>query len=182
MTFTTKSSIFILISILFFIAVLGMALGLVWPALIDLSQLKQERVNKAEERTVKQNMVERITALTSQHQGLSTDVLTKVNRAAPKGQNIPDLLVQMENTAAESNLVLESADFTALAPRTGETQSSRMLMANLTLKGDYPAFRQWLKFWESNLRLIDVRSIDFNLSSTERSIFTLKIRFLVYYQ
>ncbi|MDP1629534.1 MAG: hypothetical protein Q8L57_02845, partial [bacterium] len=96
--------------------------------------------------------------------------------------NIPDLLVQMENTAAESNLVLESADFTALAPRTDETQSSRMLMANLTLKGDYPAFRQWLNLWESNLRLIDVRSLDFNLSSTERSIFTLKIRFLVYYQ
>ena len=182
MTYNIKSNIAIIASILVIIGALGVLLGLVWPALIDLNAAKQEREQKKEERLAKENLVERIRILASQFDGLAPGPLEKIERAMPRGQNVPNALMQLENMASESNLILDSADFAPVAARTGETNVLRekSLMASLALKGDYPAFSRWLDLFESNSRLFDIRSIDFILSSVERNLFALKIKFLIY--
>jgi len=184
MTYNIKSNIAIIASILIIIGGLGVLLGLVWPALIDLNAAKQEREQKKEEKTAKENLVERIRILASQFDSLAPGTLEKIERAMPRGQNVPDVLTQLENMASESNLILDSADFTPAAARTAEADilKAKSLTASLALKGDYPAFSRWLDLFESNSRLFDIRSVDFNLSSRERNLFTLKIKFLIYYQ
>lgn len=184
MTYNIKSNIAIIASIFILIGGLGVVLGLVWPALIDLNSAKQEREQKKEERLAKENLVERIKILSSQFESLDSRPLEKIERAMPRGQNIPDVLIQLENMASESNLILDSADFTPVAARSGEADvlRAKSLAASLALKGDYPAFSRWLDLFESNSRLFDIQSVDFNLSSTERNIFTLKIKFLIHYQ
>jgi Tfp pilus assembly protein PilO len=179
-----KSNIAIIASILIIIGALGILLGLVWPALIDLNAAKQEREQKREEKTAKENLVERIRILAIQFDSLAPGLLERIERAIPRGQNVPDVLIQLESMASESNLILDSVDFTSAAAQIAKTDilKAKSLTASLVLKGDYPAFSRWLDLFESNARLFDIRSVDFNLSSTESNLFTLKIKFLIYYQ
>lgn len=184
MTYNIKSNIAIIASILIIIGALGILLGLVWPAIIDLNMAKQEREQKKEEKMTRENLVEKIRILASQFDSLDPKTVGKIDRAIPKGQNVPDVLIQLENMASESNLILDSADFTPVTAQTKETNPSggKSLMINLVLKGDYSAFSRWLNLFESNLRLFDIRFVDFSSSSAERNLFTLKIKFLIHYQ
>lgn len=184
MAYNIKSNITFIVSLLIIMGGVLILLGLVWPALIDLQAAKKEREQKKEEKIAKENLVERIKILASQFDSLPSASVEKLRRVMPTKQNIPDVLIQLENMASESNLILDGIDFTPVKAQTAEGGVSRAksLMANLVLKGDYPAFSRWLNLFESNLRLFDIRLVEFNLSSTERNLFTLKIRFLIYYQ
>ncbi len=184
MTYNIKLNIVVIVSTLILIGTLGVLLGLVWPSLIDLNLAKQEREQKKEEKMAKENLAERIKILLSQFDSLDPRLTEKIERTIPRGQNVPDVLVQLENMASESNLILDGADFAPVTARSGEKDvlGSKSLLANLVLKGDYPAFSRWLDLFESNSRLFDVRSADFSLPSAEKNLFTLKIKFLVYHQ
>jgi len=85
--------------------------------------------------------------------------LTSFSKAIPVGQNIPELLINLEALASENGLIFSGVDF---KPKDLKTSNIKTLIMEIKVKGSYPAFQNYLKGMEKSLRLFDVTSISFN--------------------
>ena len=85
--------------------------------------------------------------------------LASFSKAIPVGQNIPELLINLEALASENGLIFSGVDF---KPKDLKTSNIKTLIMEIKVKGSYPAFQNYLKGMEKSLRLFDVTSISFN--------------------
>ncbi|MCX6813264.1 MAG: type 4a pilus biogenesis protein PilO [Candidatus Azambacteria bacterium] len=96
--------------------------------------------------------------LISQYNERAND-LTSFSKAIPVGQNIPELLISLEALASENGLIFSGVNF---KPKDLKAPSVKTLIMEIKVKGSFPAFQNYLKAMEKNLRLFDVTSISFN--------------------
>jgi len=85
--------------------------------------------------------------------------LTSFSKAIPVGQNIPELLINLEALASENGLIFSGVNF---KPEDLKAPGIKTLIMEIKVKGSYPAFQNYLKGMEKSLRLFDVTSISFN--------------------
>ena len=140
-----------------------------------------------------------------------SDEIERVNQAVPKGEDIPGLLVQLEQLASQNGLILNSVSFAmadskkakkttvvaenSLSAATGALSSTlkssvpvgtKILTVDLSLAGIHNSFRTFLSAIEENLRIMDVATINFSGKtsglSPESSNQDFKISLNVYFR
>ncbi len=116
------------------------------------------------------------------------DTYAKMERALPVSQDLPALLVTLEALAGESGMKVEGVevsepqgDIRAVAAPAGQPQPVSAIpvapagvrKVNIVLRlgaADYGAFKDFLNRIESNLRLFDLISFNFDPKSTQQTI------------
>lgn len=184
-------NIIIFILILAFIAVI---VFLDLPEFQEVLSLRKEVKEQKEIFSEKQILLAKIGKLTEDYEGNEED-LKRVNYILPSGQDIPNLIVQLESLSFEAGLVLEALEFfvgeeetisKAKEARVAEGKTPKdyqTLTVNLKLIGDYLAFKNFLKLVEENIRLMDVGSIDFSTQTEEMfQLFNFNLNLNTYYQ
>jgi len=136
------------------VAAILLALWPLWSNIQAAIALKNENANNLIER---QQLTANLERLINQYNGRAND-LASFNEAIPVGENIPELLVNLEAIASESGLILSSVDF---KPADSDTSNIETLIMEIKLKGSYPAFKNYLRAMETSLRIFDVTAVSF---------------------
>ena len=124
----------------------------------------------------KQALLEKVEKLRDSYQ-TNEETLKKLEYILPDGQDVPNLIVQVEAFAVESGLSLKKIDF--LASKDKEYQ---ILTINLGLSGSYFAFKSFLKIVEDNIRLMDMQTVNFSpKSGAQTSDIDFEITLRAYY-
>lgn len=122
------------------------------------------------------------------------DEIDKVYYTLPSGKDIPNLIVQFEALVSENGLILEKLNFLEdkVIAKAGldedeidETRAPeeyKSLGVSLSVSGTYESFKSFLEALELNVRLMDIKSINFSSQKEEGSIFTFNIELKTYYQ
>lgn len=118
-------------------------------------ELKKENENNLLER---KKLTANLEHLIGQYNERSSD-LTSFSKAIPVGQNIPELLINLEALASENGLIFSSVNF---KPKDLKAQNVKTLIMEIRVKGSYSAFQNYLKAMEKSLRLFDVTRISFS--------------------
>ena len=149
---------YLILPIILFFAVLVIGFLVLWPLYGDTQAAllikKQNRDNLAERKKLSENL-ER---LISQYNERKNDIAS-LSKAIPNGQNVSELLVNLEAIASENGLIFNSVNF---KPKDLKAVSVKTLMAEIKVVGSYPAFLNYLKAIETSLRIFDVVSVSFS--------------------
>lgn len=164
------------------------------PKLQQILNLRQQAEEQKEIFLEKQNLLVKIEELSKSYQEGKKN-LEKINHILPSGQDIPNLIVQLEALAFEGGLVLENIRFSLpeekKAGRAQEVRTKKevaledynSLTVDLSLIGDYSAFKNFLKAVEDNIRLMDITSISLSPEAREESqLFNFNLQVKTYYQ
>jgi len=125
------------------------------------------------------------------------NAINKVYYILPVKKDVPGLIVQLEALASESGLVLNNINFTEKEikksatlktgqgiPATELKQDCKSLIVSSEIGGSYQSFKSFLKALEYNVRIMDIKSIDFSIEESEEKgwDFTFNLEIEVYYQ
>lgn len=148
---------YLILPVILFFAALAIGYFVLWPLYDDtqaaLELQKQNQDNLAQ----RKKLTENLESLISQYNERGGDIAS-LNKAIPSGQNIPELLVNLEAIASESGLIFGSVNF---KPKDFKAQGIKTLVSEIKVKGSYPAFLNYLKALEKSLRIFDVISVSF---------------------
>ena len=126
-----------------------------WHSTQAALELKKENANNLAQR---KQLAANLERLIGQYNERVSD-LTSFSKAIPVGQNIPELLINLEALASENGLIFSGVNF---KPEDLKAPGIKTLIMEIKVKGSYPAFQNYLKGMEKSLRLFDVTSISFN--------------------
>ena len=142
----------------------------------------------------KQALLDKVDKLKGSYQ-TNEETFKKLEYILPNNQDVPNLIVQVEAFAVESGLSLKKIDFfasdlgggtsraQAIRGETGvETKEYQILTINLGLSGSYLGFKNFLKIVEENIRLMNIRTINFMpKSGVQTSDFDFEVVLEAYY-
>lgn len=106
----------------------------------------------------------------------------KVGKILPSSMKEMDLIVELENMAANSGVALKDVNISDAGPesagsvKNGETFYPNEIGLTIKASGPYQSFKEFLKNIESNLRIIDVESLDFISGDVDSYEYNLKIK------
>lgn len=80
------------------------------------------------------------------------------SKVIPEGQDIPELLVGLEDVASVSGLTFSSVSFKT---KDLKAPGFKTLVMEFKVKGSYPNFKNYLENLEKSLRIFDVVSVSF---------------------
>ncbi|MBI4919744.1 type 4a pilus biogenesis protein PilO [Candidatus Azambacteria bacterium] len=121
------------------------------------SALELKKAN-AENLAQREKLAANLRHLIGQYNERASDFVS-FSQAVPAGQNIPELLVNLEAAASENGLIFSGVDF---KPQDSTSLKIKVLKMDIKLKGSYPNFQNYVKALEKSLRLFDVAAISFN--------------------
>jgi len=176
-----KKSIIIIILIAIFV---GIILLLDWPGVKDILSIQEEINHYSNLIEEKRELVSKTEQLKQAYDSKQEDI-KKVYYVLPKEKQIPELIVQFEALASGNGLILEDLSIQkkkrAQETKKEEEQKTReavlqeveTLKISLKVTGTYLSFESFLKTLESNVRIMDIQSIDFTSkeSKEEESLF-----------
>jgi Tfp pilus assembly protein PilO len=155
---------FKLISILIVLIILILSfLFVLKPKYDEVSQARQELASNQQEFADQKIYLDDIKKLISDYQKINSADVEKINKVLPAEEDIAGLFVQVEAMAKESGLNLLGLDI-AEKGETPELAKSKIKELDITLNlagGDYSAFKKFLSVVESNLRMMEIISINF---------------------
>ncbi len=166
------------------------------PGVQKVLDSKREIKIQADLLNEKQVLLEKVEKLRDSYQ-TNEETFKKLEYILPNNQDVPNLIVQAEAFAVESGLSLKKVDFfasdlggsaskakTIRGEETGKTETKeyRILTISLELNGTYSALKGFLKIVEENIRLMNIRTINFMpKSGTQVSDFDFEVVLEVYY-
>lgn len=164
----SKNNLVIVILLLVFIGILF---------LLDLPTYNKVAFSRNEVKTYENLLEERkgILAKVDQLKQVYEDRKDEINKISyllPSGKDLPGLIVQFEALTSENGLVLEKLDF---------SEDSKDDVS-LSVSGTYQSFKSFLRALELNIRLMDIKSINFSPSEDGGLMFNFNIKLKVYYQ
>lgn len=134
------------------------------PEYNKIVKIRQEFKTKQEEFANQKNYFDDIKKLISNYQKITSADIEKINNVLPQKKDIAGLFVQMEAIAKESGLNLLGLD---IAERKEPPELEKLKIRELDIAlnlsgGDYFAFKKFINAVESNLRIMDITSINFS--------------------
>ncbi len=138
--------------------------------------------------------------------------LEKLTQALPKDQELAKLMINLENLATASGLIMDSVDFRAVEKKSSvnppqmeeqdilpgkdqslpaipadgvqpPVQSYKTIAVSLKLAGGYDNFKNYLKSIEQNPRLMDVALLNYSSKSSQGlDSYSFSLDLNVYYQ
>lgn len=154
---------FILPTILF-LAALAIGYWVLMPLYGYIGVALETKIQNKNVLVERQKLVANLAQLMGQYNERASDVAF-FDRAIPVGQNIAELLVNLEALASENGLIFSSVDFKS---KELEVNGVKTLLMEIKLKGLYPALQNYIKALEKSLRIFDVVSISFSGISPEQ--------------
>lgn len=180
-----------IIAIILIIALIAIVVFLDLPAYNRVSFLRKEIKTSRVFLEERQELIAKVEQLKEIYDSREKEI-GRVYYVLPLEKDIPNLIVQFEALATENGLVLEKIDFIEKTikkaadstPQAGPQKEYKSLEVSLSLSGSYESLKSFLEALEYNIRLADIKSINF---SSEKgleggSIFTFGINLEVYYQ
>lgn len=165
----------------------------------SVRSLKIEVVKQKQEVGRLENLLVKVQKLEQEYQEIGLDV-EKISLALPQERDIPYLIAQFETLASSNGLLLESiklSDPSRNQGRKGRSEEKKegltaifpYLSFDLKLNGSYDGIKGYLESLENNVRLMDVKVIDFNQEQSKEetglaslSIFKFNLKLIVYYE
>ncbi|PIV10425.1 MAG: hypothetical protein COS49_00570 [Candidatus Portnoybacteria bacterium CG03_land_8_20_14_0_80_41_10] len=198
----SKKSIIILISLIGGLALIFFSAEPFWSS---VKILHQEIEQKKLEIKTTEEILDKTAELDQEYQDLKEEA-DKISLSLPKEEDIPYLLIQLENLASANGLLLEKIDFGQLSGQSKTAKSQSLSSSeqakkigppfpssslNVKLNGSYDALKGYLASLENNIRSMDVSSISFDVKGEEKQksspsssldIFEFDLNINIYYQ
>lgn len=113
-------------------------------------------------------------------QTIPAETLAKVDRALPREQQIPELLVLFGDTADRDGVKITNVSFSDGALGQAATSSVSELTVNMTVTAqNYPQIKKYIRDLEVSLRLLDVVGINVSTQGTQ-SAYALQMKTYTY--
>ena len=157
------------------------------PILAKLKSANTEVKVKKEELSLKEKKLDNLKTIKSKLETVKGD-LELLQKALPKEEDIPGVLVSAEALASQSGLLISS--FTpstekkaTATPPAGEEGATGLgsVPFNLSLSGSYPALLTFLTNVENNLRPTSVSSVNITGGGTDKPL-SINLKMVSYYQ
>lgn len=165
-----------IVTIVCFLIAVAIVATLVFPKYQEVSRLNQ-KIERAKreiaDREKQLNSMKEITEKITQYQ----DQFSQIEAALPQYPSVPVLFNFMKKTTEDNGLVLKKLSLGG--EKTGEEQKTRVekIDFKISVAGSYPAFKNFLSAIQSNVRLIEVKNLNFSSPSKERPFeFRLQMR------
>src|SRR3990167_4494654 len=149
---------YIILPFILFFSALAIGFWVLWPLYGDIAAAILLREQNQDNLTQRKKLTENLERLISQYNERERDIAS-LNKAIPNGQNIPELLVNLEAIASENGLIFENVNF---KPKDLKAPGIKTLTMDINVKGSYPDFLNYLKALEKSLRIFDVTSVSFS--------------------
>jgi len=192
---TAKRNISLILVIVFFGAAMIVFFTLSWPNLtkvfdlnFTLNKTKKEYENQNQSLQLAKSIIEQYRNLNNVNQAISLTM--------PKTNEVYNIIVQLNKIAESSGMSIEGLSLKEVINNNELDDSNnrqnlvkpyRTISINTSLNGSYESFKTWLELVETNIRLMDVKSVSFegvNLSSNKsiNNFFNFNVNLDVYYQ
>ncbi len=188
---TSKRNISLIIVILIFGVALVVFFSLSWPNLTKVFDLNSQLNETKKEYTNQSQAVQLAKSVIEQYKNLN-DVNQAVSLIMPKTDELYNVIVQLNKISESSglsiqDLSLKEENSSATQKQQGLIKPAKILTLNITLLGNYESFKTWLEAIETNMRLMDIKSISFSGTTlsektTTSNFFTFKVSLDIYYQ
>ena len=153
-----KSNRQALIALLCFVVIVGVAYFVINPSISGLKEVNAKIDAKNQEiSTLKANINTLNTLKTQLEQ--AKDTANKLELAVPTKDDIPEILVQIENMAKDSGLKINSI-------QTTNEDTQGYVPISVSLQGDYIGFSKFLSELETNIRPMTIQTI--NMASAKQ--------------
>ena len=149
---------YFIIPIILFSSALASSYWVLWPLYNDIKvalELKKQNENNLSDRLV---LSANLRHLVNQYNERLTDIET-FSKVVPEGENVPELLVSLEDLASTSGLAFISVNFKTEDSNNPEFKT---LIMEIKVKGSYLAFKNYLQSLEKSLRIFDVTLVSFS--------------------
>jgi len=107
------------------------------------------------------------------------DDINKFSAIVPSRKSVPELVSSIQALASQNGLQLTGLSLGSDASRTKDSYEVQSI--DLGLSGYYPSFKSFLNALESNLRVIDITTIDANPATENSPIISFRIKANAYY-
>jgi Tfp pilus assembly protein PilO len=144
---------------------------LVFPRYRALDYLKKEILGKEAELHSQEEHLQHLLEVSKGIQEREESI-SKIDSAIPKEASLPELLNFFQKTASQSGLILE--EVSPIEASSGEEKDIKTTRVNITLKGYYFDFKNFLLIVEKSARLIEIENIYFSSDKLEE-LFTFKL-------
>ena len=95
-----------------------------------------------------------------------SDDIKKIDDALPSSSNFGPLIYFFQNKAMENGLMLKSLFLSSSSPAgLAANVGVKDIVFSLNLSGDYPALENFIRALENSVRLFEITSVSFGLSS-----------------
>lgn len=142
-----------------FLASIAVIFWVLLPLYQDTQAALAVKAQNLENLAQRQKLTANLAGLIEQYNGRAADI-ANFNKVIPSGQNIPELLANLEALAIENNLFLSGVEFKPKDLRVITT--IKPLVIELKVVGSYPSFQGYLRAVEKNLRFFDAAAISFS--------------------
>ena len=128
------------------------------PAFDKAASLREEQSVWQKKLSETQNLSKKLEVLRKKYNSMIAES-EKIAQAIPLKEDLPGLLVQLEELTSQNGLILDNVNFSAEVNDTRKTATGiKSLTVNLSLSGGQTSFKDFLKAIENNLRIMDVSS------------------------
>lgn len=196
---TTKRNFSLILTIIFFLISLIAFFNYTWPALLRVLDLNDSLKLIKEEYTRQNKSLQIAKDIINQYKNLS-NVNQMISLTLPKTDELFNVVAQLEKISSESGILiqnitikppLQSATSTAASASAGGSKESlissvQSINVDLSMVGTYESFKTWINAIETNIRLMDITSINFTgmvaSEKTSTNIFNFRVNLNFYYQ
>ncbi len=148
---------YLILPFILFFAALAIGFWILWPLYGDIKANLDLKSQNQENLAQREKLTENLERLISQYNERAGDIAS-LDKAVPNGQNVPELLINLEAIASENGLIFSGVNF---KPKDLKAKGIKTLVAEMKVKGSYPNFLNYLKAMEKSLRIFDVVSVSF---------------------
>ncbi len=117
-------------------------------------------------------------------QSISSKVLTNIDRALPRTDDVPQLLVLFDEAAARNHLRISSISFSddtaSVAQRLATSSIAETTIQVSIAGGDYARTKKFIRDIESSLRLLDITGITVSSQGVD-AVYALQIKTYSYH-
>lgn len=184
MSQSTKRSYGVMASLLLIVGVGVIFFSLIVPKSSDIQALRGERLALKEAVQEEREAVEAVQALLNEYVSIS-DLQNNLSLSLPIEEEVPNIVNQLQGIAKLSGVVIESVSLQRLPikpSRSGNLVTPVGTMEiTMSLKSPYESLKLYLEGIETNIRIMDVVSINIEGGATSEILsYTLVVK--TYYQ
>lgn len=148
---------YLILPVILFFSAIALVFWLLLPLYSDTKsalELRKQNENNLSDRL---KLSANLESLIGQYNERLADI-ESFSKVIPEGENIPELLVGLEDLASGSGLAFTSVNF-----KTKDLKAPifKTLVMEIKVKGSYPNFKNYLENMEKSLRIFDVVSVSF---------------------
>jgi len=173
----------LIITVVFFIAVIIIAILFLWPKYQELKITQKNIEQKKIELQTKEEYLLKLSEIQTELERYQEE-FSKINSALPDDPSFPSLFNYLQKTFSETGLILEKIDSFSISS-SQDLLDLKEAVFSIGVAGSYSSFKNFLSVLEKSARLIEVENISFSSSKKEEGVeelfvFNLKLKVYSY--